>query len=574
MNLLRSFAVTGAAVACAIVSSTAFAQSAGFALNRYEPSERGSEWFMNESLDLRGDPRFAAGLVLDYARKPLVIYTPDGDERAAVVGHQLFAHVGAAVTLIDRLRFGVNLPVAAFQDGDDNATLVADNATTIGDLRLSADVRIAGEVRDPVTFAGGLQLWAPTGSQDAFTGDGKVRVRPRLMLAGDIGAFTYAGQTGLLFRARDEAFEQSPLGSEVTLAVAAGARLLEGNLVVGPELATSTVVTESDAVFARTTTPLEVIAGAHYTIDKSWRVGAGIGPGLTRGLGTPQFRALASIEWIQPLATKEEALPPPPPPDRDGDNILDLEDACPDVPGVPTDNPATHGCPPPGDRDGDSILDPVDACPDVRGVASEDPKLHGCPPPDRDGDKVIDAEDACPDEAGVRTDDPKTNGCPPPKDRDGDGILDEEDACPDLAGPSNEDPKKNGCPVAHVDKGQIRIREQVQFAYNSARILASSNFILEAVKNILASHPEIKKVQVQGHTDNKGAAAYNLNLSKRRAESVMKWLVDNGIDKSRLEAKGFGKNQPIDTNDTEEGRANNRRVEFHINEQNAEAKPE
>src|SRR5438046_2577899 len=82
---------------------------------------------------------------------------------------------------------------------------------------------------------------------------------------------------------------------------------------------------------------------------------------------------------------------------------------------------------------------------------------------DRDGGGVLDAEDACPDEPGVRTDDPKTNGCPPPKDRDGDGILNSEDACPDDPGPKNDDPKKNGCPVAHIEKGQIVIREQVQF---------------------------------------------------------------------------------------------------------------
>jgi len=169
----------------------------------------------------------------------------------------------------------------------------------------------------------------------------------------------------------------------------------------------------------------------------------------------------------------------------------------------------------------------------------------------------------------VRTDDPKTNGCPPPKDRDHDGIVNEEDACPDDPGPKNDDPKKNGCPVAHIEKGEIRIREQVQFAYNSAQILKASDFILEAVEKILKENPELAKVEVQGHTDNKGGDAYNKKLSDRRAASVVKWLVAHGIDPSRLTSSGYGKERPIDTNDTDEGRANNRRVEFHILESSA-----
>src|SRR5262249_485200 len=153
------------------------------------------------------------------------------------------------------------------------------------------------------------------------------------------------------------------------------------------------------------------------------------------------------------------------------------------------------------------------------------------------------------------------NGCPPPKDTDGDGILDPEDACPKDPGPPNPDPKKNGCPVARVDEEthQIIIREQVQFAFNSAQILKTSDFILQAVQKILEDHPEIEKVSVEGHTDSKGSAAYNKGLSQRRAASVMQWLAKAGIKARRLESKGFGKERPIDTNDTEEGRANNRR---------------
>ena len=92
-----------------------------------------------------------------------------------------------------------------------------------------------------------------------------------------------------------------------------------------------------------------------------------------------------------------------------------------------------------------------------------------------------------------------------------------------------------------------------------------SDELLTQVAEVLREHPEIKKVEVQGHTDNRGAAAYNKKLSDRRAKSVVRWLVERGhIDADRLEPKGYGMDQPIDDNSTEEGRQRNRRVQFKI----------
>jgi len=570
-NFVRSCVF--ATVTFAAIAASAQPKAEGFALNRYEPSDRGSDWFANESLDLRGHLRGAAGLVLDYGHKPLVIYDLDGDERSTIVENQLFGHVGGAIVLSDMIRVGLDLPVALWQSGDGGSTATqtfeSSNATTLGDARLSGNVRLLGQYREPFTLAAGLWLHVPTGSRDAFTGDGNVRVHPQLMAAGDVGMFTYAARAGVNVRGNSDDFAGSPTGTEVAFAGAAGVRLLEGKITLGPEFFGSTVVTDADAFFKRRTSPFEVVFGGHFQAAKQVKVGVGVGPGMTRAFGTPQLRMLAGVEWVEPAPEKKA---PPPPADRDGDGIYDREDACPDVPGVRTDDPKTNGCPPPSDRDKDTIIDPEDACPDVPGVRTDDPKTNGCPPPsDRDKDTIIDPEDACPDEPGVKTDDPKTNGCPAPKDTDGDGILDPVDACPDVAGPANDDPKKHGCPVARVEKGQIRILEQVQFAYNSDRILKASDYILEAVKKVLEEHAQIKQVEVQGHTDNKGGDQFNLGLSKRRAASVMKWLTSRGIDKKRLKSQGFGKKQPIDTNDTEEGRANNRRVEFHILEQDKPA---
>ena len=110
--------------------------------------------------------------------------------------------------------------------------------------------------------------------------------------------------------------------------------------------------------------------------------------------------------------------------------------------------------------------------------------------------------------------------------------------------------------------------DQVRFKTSSAEILPGkdSEDVLQALLKILNEHPELKKVRVEGHTDNRGAAEYNKLLSKNRAASVVKWLTAHGILGKRLSSAGFGQDNPLTTNDTEEGRQQNRRVEFHVEE--------
>ncbi|HEX4340921.1 MAG TPA: OmpA family protein [Polyangiaceae bacterium] len=520
-------------------------------------------------MDLRGSARPAFGVVGDYAYKPLVFYNANGDEVRALVKHQLFLHLGAAINLGDRLRLAANLPVAVVNEGSagviDGQTFTPSTGAHVGDLRFSADVRLFGEYRSVITGALGASLWVPTGSRAAYTGDGKVRVSPHFGVAGEVGPFDYAARLGFDFRAQDDTIAGQSLGSTLSFDASAGLRVADERLVIGPEIYGSTVT--KDGLFKKRGTPFEGIIGAHYHFDGGFRFGAGVGPGFTQGYGSPEVRALASLEWMPDVA-KPAPPPPPEPADRDGDGILDKDDACPDEPGVKSDDPEKNGCPV-RDRDKDGILDPDDACPDEKGIESDDPKKNGCP--DRDGDGIFDADDACPDEKGVANDDPKKNGCPPPKDTDGDGINDDEDACPNDPGPRNDDPKKNGCPAAHIEKGQIRIIEQVQFATGSDKILPASDTVLEAVRKILADHAEIGKLSVEGHTDNRGSAPYNKALSTRRAASVMKWLTSHGVDAKRLSSVGFGLEHPLDTNDTEEGRQTNRRVEFHLVEMDGKA---
>src|ERR1035438_5027252 len=104
-----------ACAACTSLAREAHAQAQGFAVDQFEPSERGSDWFSVESLDLRGHLRPAIGVVMDGAYKPLVVYA-DGKPEEAVVQDQIFANAGASLVLWNRLRVGFNLPIAVFQD--------------------------------------------------------------------------------------------------------------------------------------------------------------------------------------------------------------------------------------------------------------------------------------------------------------------------------------------------------------------------------------------------------------------------------------------------------------------------
>jgi len=118
-----------------------------------------------------------------------------------------------------------------------------------------------------------------------------------------------------------------------------------------------------------------------------------------------------------------------------------------------------------------------------------------------------------------------------------------------------------------VQKEKIVINDRVYFEYNQAVIQKMSYELLDEVAAVINDHPRIHLIQVEGHTDSDGSESYNLKLSQARAEAVVKFLVGAGFDPSRLVAKGFGESLPIDTNDTFEGKAANRRVEFTILEQ-------
>jgi outer membrane protein OmpA-like peptidoglycan-associated protein len=470
-----------------------------------------------------------------------------------------------------------------------------------------------------------IPLRSITDSLPAQNGDRGVRVLPRLVLGGLAKRFMWSTTFGFYYRPEatigSTSFTEDGrrMGSEFQIGAALAYADFERRFAIGPEAVMSTIVLNGKP-FAADYTSLEVLLGFHYNIKHAVQIGAAAGTGILREPGTPDVRALFRLAYApmkKPVHdrdgdgvrdevdlcpdTHKGANPDPdrlgcPLLDRDRDGVFDRDDVCPDTHKGPNPDPERRGCPL-GDRDGDQVFDRDDLCPDQHKGPNPDPERRGCPQQDRDGDGVLDRDDLCPEQHKGPKPDPKRNGCPaqdrdgdevfdyedqcpeihkgpkpdtsrpgcPLPDRDKDTVVDPEDACPDKPGAPHPDPKKNGCPgLVVVQNGQLQILKPVFFATNKDVILKGSFPVLEAVGDALKAQTVIKKIRIEGHTDDRGKQEYNIDLSDRRAKSVMRFLIQYGVDPSRLEAKGYGPLRPVADNKTAKGRADNRRVEFHI----------
>ena len=586
----------GAALAA---SSGAAAQDApasvgttGFALQRFVPAFTGDRFFSVSSPYASGDPGLHVALLVDYASNPLLVSRVKGNtDPTEVVTDQMYLHLNATFAIFDRLAVNVDIPGAVVNDGKDptyrGTTFSSPHNPAFGDVRVGLRGRIYGGERD--AFQLGVQgfLWAPTGARSDFTSDGETRGMPQLLLGGASDRFVWSFTTGAMFRPKT-VFNNVTIGHTMEFGGAVGIRLGEERQVqIGPEVTVGFGLEDT----ARRNTHAELLLGAKYRVTRDIEIGVAAGPGVTPGYGTPDARFIGSIAY-----TPDRYPPAPPPVDTDKDGVVDEKDQCPQLAQGDKPDPKRAGCPAPADKDKDGIADDADACMDVPGVESADPTKNGCPG-DTDGDGILDAQDKCPDKAQGPVGDPLMLGCPAPPDGDGDGVFDRDDACvaikgvpstdkalngcpgdsdgdtvrddldacPDIRGFKDEDPKKNGCPkIVRFVGMEIVILQQVQFQTGTAKLTGNSDEILDEVASVLKQRTEIAKMEVQGHTDNKGLKESNKKLSQSRADSVMKALVAKGIEAERLSAKGYGQEVPIGDNATEEGRAKNRRVQFKI----------
>ncbi len=241
------------------------------------------------------------------------------------------------------------------------------------------------------------------------------------------------------------------------------------------------------------------------------------------------------------------------PKDRDNDGVVDKKDECPEEPGMKELN----GCPEEpvaeidNDIDDDGILNPYDKCPRTPGPLEN----QGCPlEGDRDRDGLLDAVDKCPDEFGLAI----HEGCPF-KDADGDLVADKDDHCPQTPGERSN----HGCPVATQAENEILdlAIQNLYFDTNESLIQPQSFNSLDKLAELLVQRPDYQ-IKIEGHTDSRGEADFNLELSKNRAFAVKNYLVNSGVSKDQLIVEYYGETKPVVSNMTEDKRQLNRRVEM------------
>src|SRR5262252_694473 len=468
-----------------------------------------------------------------------ILAARNGDQKTGnFIPWRVDGHLLGAWTVLPFLEVAGDLPVT-FAQGDNFQAIAGDfppynNGVSggLGDLRLVPRLFTPASWKWPIDVAIVTELRLPTGSSQSFLGGNGVIFAPRANLERAFGPVRLLLNLGLRYRNTGR-FLQLIVENELTGGGAIVWTLPTGKTFRRPELiAETTFSTPLSQPFAgnvgtssaSASTPWEFLVGARTLFGKHWgaTLAAGRGIASEAGYGREAFRLLAGIRYeFEPEPAK------PPIHDRDGDGVPDELDKCPDEPG-----------------------DGPDGCPDL----------------DWDKDGIPNVDDRCPREPGTR----ELDGCP---DRDGDGIPDPEDKCPDEPGPAEND----GCPVTgplvSLESDRVRLRGSVHFDYDKAVIKPESFPLLDEVVGVLSKNPQLKHVRVEGHTDNKGTAPYNLDLSRRRAAAVVEYLVQHGIDRKRLVSAGYGFERPIADNATALGRAKNRRVEFRLLEDEAKTPP-
>jgi outer membrane protein OmpA-like peptidoglycan-associated protein len=189
---------------------------------------------------------------------------------------------------------------------------------------------------------------------------------------------------------------------------------------------------------------------------------------------------------------------------------------------------------------------------------------------DADHDGIPDDEDQCPHAAEDRDGEQDMDGCPEEDlDTDQDGVPDKQDECPDAKETINGVDDEDGCPDSGdprvvYEEGQFKILDAVHFESGSANISQDSHSLLDQVALMIKANPDVEKVRVEGHTDTRGDADMNRRLSQSRADSVRQYLIGKGVSPKRLKAVGYGEDKPLESGESDEANAKNRRVEFVV----------
>lgn len=609
----RISAVLLAAVMLATVLSapgTAMAQGgASWSVEHFEPApDQGNNILSTVSSRLLPHLMPSFGLFVHYAKDPLVYRRANDSDSVGskVIEHQVFGEMWASLGLFDWVNISIMMPLVLHSEG---AGLEAAGVSgfAAGDMRIIPKVKIVDwQESGGFGLALAADIYVPTGNTDAYRGDGVARIQPRLILDGHNGFFQVSANFAYQTRPRrnpvgpngvpsgmvyDDVFRWSlgvaiPTVDEMQILLNA-----YGNFQIDSDKNPYT----NENSETRLASPIDALAALQFRLPYELVLTAGGGLGFNRAAGSPEYRAFFSFSYT-PSAM-----------DRDGDGIRDAVDKCPERPEDFDEFQDDDGCPE-NDNDGDGIQDDDDQCPTIPEDMDDFEDEDGCPEGDNDGDGIQDAQDNCPtlpedmdnfeDSDGCPEDDNDKDGIPdvtdkcplvpedkdgfqdldgcPDLDNDGDGIPDTTDKCPleketvngfkDDDGCPDKKPAKAAKPIGRVKVTglKIEITDKVYFRTGKAEIKSISYSLLKEVATVIRRNPQVTKVRIEGHTDNRGGAGYNRRLSNMRAKAVRRFLINEGVSSLRLEAQGYGEDRPRESNSTRQGRKNNRRVEFSI----------
>ena len=568
-----------------LATSPAQAQRA-FYLDRVQYGGAPEDGLVTRRPYVSPETRVYGSTALAYVLNPLRASTVAADEQVEerienLIQHQLMSYFSGGIEIAGRFAFGLTVPVAWVQSGGDvpilglapaDAQHFPDRHRQRAVRRLARGARAAVlRRRQSVPARRGRRAYLSRRARSAAVA--ATTAPPSICTAAlekGFGPLLFAGSIGPHFRPLrgiDGTDSRLDVGNEIRINGAGFIDLFD-RFRIGGEINGMVGFAENEAgdstFFEPQATPWEWLGSGRLLLGAARHtyVRASAGTRFTNGYGAPDLRVMVSLgHWV----LWDDLMP------EDTTHVRFAgRDERPERPAADKDT------------DGDGYPDSIDGCPEQKEDGEEPYPGDGCPvTSDRDGDGIVDLQDKCPDDPEDIDHIQDTDGCPE-KDADSDGVLDVRDACPLVPGIEQGDPKRDGCSarapqklVVESDKGELRLLEPVQFETATADIKPVSFPLLDEVVGVLNDAPEIR-LAVHGHTDSRGAAAYNRELSLKRARSVLKYLTDKGVAPARLEAQGFGADKPIASNDTDAGRASNRRVEFKILEApegGSEAKP-
>jgi len=486
--------------------------------------------FATPNAELLPHLAFSAALSSSYARRPLIRRVDCGavsdpscvaaDGETPVVRDLVQTEAALALGLFDVAQLGVVAPLVWSQAADDfEQPSRFESGAGLGDMRVDLDAALLrGELAAAVRLVSSL----PTGAVERARGSSGPSFTPSLVVRQRWAAVSLAASLGYRVQERGRVLDAEHDDA------------LDALLGFGVELTRALELRAEARGRFGTTSWVEALVGAAVAPAKGFLLLAGLGgavPPSEVGEGAAALRGYLAARYTHAPQARAPLSN-----DVDRDGIPNARDACALLPEDRDDVLDDDGCPD-LDDDADGLRDDGDRCPRQSEDRDGFEDADGCPELDNDGDGQADGSDACSMD---------------PEDRDG---FEDGDGCPE-PGPK---------PVTiSIEEGRILVSERIYFEDDRDVLRAVSFPSLDRIAEAIESLPQGRVVRVEGHTDDSGNAAYDLDISYRRARAVVEYLKGRGVPAERLKYRGYGATRPVAKGATPDVRALNRRVELAL----------